>query len=772
MSAAEQTIPNKIVTIRPNEHPWITCQIRRLIRKRKRTYLQYKRTTSTFLWEKYKNIRNKTVSCIRKSKKEYFDKLDSILSSGTTNMKLFWKTSKQLLGSRKSASVIPTLTLNNEHAETDIQKATMLNDYFTTQSTVIDDNRPLPQIPPVDHILHSISISIQDVKDVLQNLDENKSCGPDLISPRLLKQGSCALATPLSKVFNRSLDQGYFPQAWKQGNLTPIHKKDDKSIPSNYRPISLLSSVGKIMERCVHKHMYNYLMQHQVLTPFQSGFVQGDSTTFQLLHTYHTFCNAVDSGKEVRAVFCDISKAFDRVWHRGLIHKLSGIGCSNKVTKWFSSYLTGRKQRVVLNGQASDWTSVQAGVPQGSILGPLLFLIYINDIVKDIGCSIRLFADDTSLYIIVESPQTAANLINADLSNIDEWAADWLVNFHAKKSFSMVLTRKLHPPQHPPLFMNNTMLPETDTHKHLGLTLTNSCTWSKHINEISSKAWIRLNLMRTLKFRICRKSLEHMYHTFIRPLLEYCDVVWDNCSAENKKQLESIHVEAGRIITGATKLCSIERLFKDLGWESLQSRRNKHKLIIFYKILNGITPDYLSELVPPMIHETTRYNLRNSNDIQTMHANTNLYYNSFFPSTIRAWNNLSEDIKQATSVASFKFRLNRGITKPPKYYNVGGRIGQILHARLRMECSSLNSHLYSKNIVAEPSCQCGAFESSSHFLFDCPRHAAARARYLPNNLDDFTLHDLLFGMETKPNQENEDLFIQVQEFIVNSGRFS
>ena len=241
---------------------------------------------------------------------------------------------------------------------------------------------------------------------------------------------------------------------------------------------------------------------------------------------------------------------------------------------------------------------------------------------------------------------------------------------------------------------------------------------------------------------------------------------------KTKKQLESIHVEAGLIITGATKLCSIEKLFTDFGWESLQSSRNKHKLTIFYKILNGITPDYLTELVPPMIHETTRYNLRNSNDIQTMHANTNLFYNSFFPSTIRAWNNLSEDIKQATSVASFKFRLNRGITKPPKYYNVGSRKGQILHARIRMECSSLNSHLYRKNIIAEPSCQCGAFESSCHFLFDCPRHAAVRARYLPNNIDDYTLHDLLFGMEAKTNQENEDLFVQVQDFIVNSGRFS
>ena len=261
-------------------------------------------------------------------------------------------------------------------------------------------------------------------------------------------------------------------------------------------------------------------------------------------------------------------------------------------------------------------------MPQGSILGPLLFLIYINDIVKDIGCSIRLFADDTSLYIIVESPQIAANFINIDLSTINNWAADWLVDFNTKKCFSMILSRKLHPPQHPSLFMNNIMLPESDPHKHLGLTLSNSCTWSSHIKEISSKARVRLNLLRTLKFRVSRKSLEKIYHTFIRPLLEYCDAVWDNCSAENKKQLESIQVEAARIITGATRLCSIEKLFSDLGWESLQSRRNKHKLIIFYKIINGLTPEYLTDLVPPLIQKTTRYNLRNSNDIQTMPIRT------------------------------------------------------------------------------------------------------------------------------------------------------
>ena len=320
------------------------------------------------------------------------------------------------------------------------------------------------------------------------------------------------------------MEQGYFPTCWKYGNVTPIHKKDDKSAPSNYRPITLLRSLCKVMERCVHKYLYNYIIENAILTPFQSGFVRGDSTTNQLLQIYHTFCNAVDSGKEVRAVFCDISKAFDRVWHRGLLHKLSGIGCSDKITSWFSNYLTGRKQRVVLSGHVSEWMSALAGVPQGSILGPLLFLIYINDIVKNLGCSIRLFADDTSLYIVVESSNGAAHSLNIDLNTISTWAEAWLVAFNAGKTLSMIFSRKANPAQHPPLLMNNIILTETDTHKHLGLTLSNTCTWSNHIQA-----------MTTLKFRVSRKSLEQMYISFVRPLLEYCDSVWDNASVDSKK---------------------------------------------------------------------------------------------------------------------------------------------------------------------------------------------------------------------------------------------
>ena len=414
-SAAEQSIPNKTITVRPAEHPWITCKIKNHIRKRKRYYRKFKRTANVSFLEKYKDIRSKIVLEIRKSKRDYFNKLDTVLSTETANTKLFWKTAKQVLKLKKSSSDIPTLVMNNEHAESDLQKANTLYNFYTSQTIVDDSNKTLPDITQPEYALNSIEISSQDVKDVLMHLNIYKACCPDLLSPRLLKEGATALEEPLSMLFNRSLEKYYFPVTWKDANVSPNYKKDDKSLPSNYRPIFLLSSIGKAMERCVHKHLCNYVIDNDLITPLQSGFKHGDSTNFQLIHTYHSFCEAVDSGKKVRAVFCDVSKAFDRVWHRGLLYKLSCIGCSNPVVKWFSSYLSGRRQRVVINGDSSDWSPIRAGVPQGSILGPLLFLIYINDIVKDIGSEIRLFADDTSLYIVVESPETAAGIINTDL---------------------------------------------------------------------------------------------------------------------------------------------------------------------------------------------------------------------------------------------------------------------------------------------------------------------------------------------------------------------
>ena len=224
-------------------------------------------------------------------------------------------------------------------------------------------------------------------------------------------------------------------------------------------------------------------------------------------------------GKEVRVVFCDIRKAFDREWHAGFIQNLRQQVFRENFSNDLRNYLAERKQRVILPGVASDWTYVLAGVPQGSIFGPILFLIYINDIVAEIGSNIRLFADDTSLYIIVENPITSADCLNSDLSKNSIWANNWVVVFNPIKTESMLMSRKLNKPVHPPLFMQEVQIAEVSSHKHIGLVLSNDCTWQQHIDYINKKAWNRINIMQKLKFKLNKSSLEIIFTTFIRPYL-------------------------------------------------------------------------------------------------------------------------------------------------------------------------------------------------------------------------------------------------------------
>ncbi len=208
-------------------------------------------------------------------------------------------------------------------------------------------------------------------------------------------------------------------------------------------------------------------------------------------------------------------------------------------------------------------------------LGPLLFLIYINDIVKEINSKIRLFADDTSLYIIVEDPFTSAISLNADLDTIHQWSQNWLATFNPSKTETIIISRKQNKPQHPNLVMNNVVLDPVSDHKHLGITFSDDGKWKTHISCCINKAWQRIGILRSLKFLLKRSSLERLYFTSIRPLLEYGDIIWDNCTNELKADMDAIQNEAGRIVTGATKLCSLENLYRDLKWESLSNKEEK-----------------------------------------------------------------------------------------------------------------------------------------------------------------------------------------------------
>ena len=252
----------------------------------------------------------------------------------------------------------------------------------------------------------------------------------------------------------------------------------------------------------------------------------------------------------------------------------------------------------MLSGVKSIWNYIKAGVQQGSILGPLLFLLYINDIVTEIRSNSRLFADDTSLYIIVDNPDAAAEILNTDLNKISKWAKSWLVKFNPNKNESLIISRKINKPDHPPVFMSNQEINEVQFHKHLGIYIASDCSWHKHIVYVKSKAWSRINAMRKFKYTLDRKSLETIYIAFVRPILEYADVVWDNCTQQEKHEIEKPQLEAARIATGTTKLVSVQKLYDEIGWETLDVRRRKHKLVLFYKMYNDISPSYLSSLVP------------------------------------------------------------------------------------------------------------------------------------------------------------------------------
>ena len=401
------------------------------------------------------------------------------------------------------------------------------------------------------------------------------------------------------------------------------------------------------MERLVYKHMYNYLIDNNLITSHQSGFTPGDSAVNQLMYITHEFGRALNEGKEVRVVFCDISKAFDRVWHKGLLRKLESIGFRGSLLSWVKNYLSERKQRVVINNSTSSWRDINAGVPQGSILGPLLFIVFINDILTDINSTMKLFADDTSLYLIVDDPQETAQTLNDDLVKLHAWSTQWLGNFNPQKTETMTISRKLNNPHQPNLIMNNTIISTVTEHKHFGLQLSDDGNWNKHIDMITKKAFSRVNILRKFKFILDRKTLETIYITFIRPLLEYADVVLDTKTQILINKLENVQVEAARIVTGGTRLVSLSNLYIETGWEKLKDRRERHRTIQFYKMSNNLTPQYLSNLIPQnfgMIHD---HNARQTSRIPPVRTRTSLYASYVIPSSIQLWNQQPENIKSS-----------------------------------------------------------------------------------------------------------------------------
>ena len=645
--------------------------------------------------------------------------------------------------------------------------------------STVGDEPELPQnANNPDFNLNHIIILEQDVKDQLDNLNVSKLGGPDEISPKLIKTFGYDLVKPLTLLFNKSLQLGQVPYQWKLANVSAIFKnKGDDSDPTNYRPISITSCLGKLLEKIIFKYLYNYLQEHEILTKYQSGFRPNDSTTNQLLEIYHIILENLDKGKDIKFIFCDVSKAFDKVWHRGLLHKLKKYGINGSLHKWFESYVCNRSRRVINEGSKSTWMTTSAGVPQGSVLGPYLFLLYINDIVEKINTTIRLFADDTSLFTVIEN-QESIQLLNEDLIEIAQWSDDWLIILNHTKTNSMTFTRKKETNWDDAKF-NNVVIKDNKTHTHLGITFSSDATWGDHVQRIYEKAATRLNIMRMLKYDLDRKSLKQFYTSFIRPTLEYGNIIWDNCTKQQADLLESVQLDAIRIITGLRKGTSHETLYKEVGFCPLITRRKHSKLIQFFKILNNESPPYINDIVMKFNTHETGYNLRSSN-LRHPIPRTTSYQNSFFIATTDLWNDLDPQLKDATSLYSFKQILKKQVIKPPNYYGYGDRKSNILLCQLRNNKSQLNADLHRDHLLDSPNCNnCMVPETRNHFLFDCKKYKLQRVELMdwlnsqPNIYETIAINDLdlLQGNSHLSDIKNKQLLDAVFKYIHDSKHF-
>ena len=358
----------------------------------------------------------------------------------TANPKAYWSILKAVLNNKK-IPCIPPIFHNNNYITEFKGKTQIFNKFFAKQCTLVENTSkpPTDSSKRTNNLFSTISFTKDDIANTIKNL--NKVHGFDMISIRMLKICGDSILKPLELIFKSCIESGKFPIEWKKANV-PVHKKNNKQLIENYLPISLLPVCGKILERIIYNKKFEFFSENELISHNQSGFRPGDSCINQLLCITHDIYQSLDDGLETRGVFLDISKAFDKVWHEGLLFKLKQNIISGNLLNVITDFLYQRKQRVFLNGEHSSWTNTEAEIPQGSILGPLFFLIYINDLSDGLTANPKLFADDTSLFSVIDNINSTANDLNCDLMKISNWAIQWKMRFNPdlisklKRSFS------------------------------------------------------------------------------------------------------------------------------------------------------------------------------------------------------------------------------------------------------------------------------------------------------------------------------------------------
>ena len=683
-------------------------------------------------------------------------------------------------------SAIPPL-IENEQVVNDPQtKSNLFNDLFASKSTVTGSQDTVPPLPRKDDIFSSltkINTSPIEVAEIIRKIKKSNAsfCG---IPGKFLSLISTPVSFPLYKIFNNLFEIGYFPEIWKLAHITAIWKRNGlKSSKTNYRPISLLPTLSKICESVIHRRLLAHFTDNSIITERQAAYMKGDSTIQQLLYIIHMIRMSWSKNLITQGVFLDVSAAFDKCWHLGLLAKLEQHKVEGMCLELFRSYLSNRKQIVVVDNCKSDIRDVLAGVPQGSRLGPLLWLIFVQDIIEDLESEVLLFADDTCLFASANDPAETAEIINRDLAKITEWSRKWKVTFNPSKSKDLIFSFQKPLFNSPPIIFNNTIVDRVDKHKHLGVWLSSNLDFSKQIHETCLKANGKMAVLRSVKF-LSRTTLDILYKLTVRSVIDYSLILYfHSLRVTEVARLEQIQYRAAKLCTGALHFTNKDKLNAELGWESISTRAEFLGISLFHKIHLHATRPLIRKCMPQI--ETKNKNTRSRNFYKLFPPIGSNFSNSFFPHFTKSWNNLEPSLQSEQDLNFFKEKLKQKLKpKRHKHFSRGPRRGNALVTQLRVGRSFLNGHGFSIGLQDSPACLCDRNETVDHYLLNCFLYTEER-RLLFDTVEQLIpkfnkltakkkIDILLFGINLDKEEidsRNVKLTLAVQKYILDSKRF-
>ena len=642
--------------------PWVSKSLLRSINRKNKLYYADRIECSEQSHRKYTSYKNVLTQILRIEKRKYFTNQIFLFKHDIKNT---WKIINSAINKSKSKPRITKIKHNNTIIDDTAAIANTFNQYFSEIGHNLAQKIPPTQNKfydflrnPNPHSLFFVPLHKNELIDMVHNLKGKKSTGHDGIDNVLLKNIIDLIVDPLVHIFNLSLNSGIVPEGMKISKVIPVHKKGEKENICNYRPISLLTTLSKLLEKVVYLRLLNFLNTHNIISNSQFGFRQQHSTSHAILSFIEKVAKAIDKFYHTIGVFLDLSKAFDTIDHNILLHKLYHYGIRGRALEWFKSYLTNRKQFVTINGQSSVMQDVICGVPQGSLLGPLLFVLYINDIQNTSNTlSFLLFADDSNVFLSHPDPDTLVNIFNTELDKLLQWIRANKLSINLQKTKCMLFSNSVENlPRN--IILENTVIEVVPTINFLGLTIDNRLSWKPHVDNICRIISRNIGVINKVKFYFPTSTLLMLYSTLILPYLNYGIIAWGNTHSTYLDRILLLQKKALRVICNVSWRSHTDELFFENNILKIHDLYFHHLGQFMYKLNNNSLPLVFDAMfhTNKTIH---KYPTRQSNEFHLPLTRT-IFAQSVFTSTgPKFWNSLNHNIIGAPSLNTFKAKLKK-----------------------------------------------------------------------------------------------------------------